>query len=86
MCVREFHVAESHRRQGIGSRLIEALAERARSDGFRILVCETQTTNELAIAFYRRLGFVLDGIDLSYYSNEDYPDGEIAVFMKKRLT
>lgn len=24
-------------------------------------------------------------IDISYYTNEDYPDGEVAVFMKRRL-
>jgi hypothetical protein len=24
-------------------------------------------------------------IDLSYYTNEDYPDGKVAIFMKRRL-
>jgi hypothetical protein len=27
----------------------------------------------------------IEGIDLSYYSNDDFPEGEIAIFMKKRL-
>jgi hypothetical protein len=31
------------------------------------------------------MGFVLEGIDLSLYRNSDYPDGEIAVFMKRKL-
>jgi hypothetical protein len=31
------------------------------------------------------MGFVLDGVDLSYYSNEDWPNGEIALFMKRKL-
>jgi ribosomal protein S18 acetylase RimI-like enzyme len=50
------------------------------------MVCETQNTNAPAIAFYRRVGFELDGIDLSYYSNEDVTQGEVALFMKLRLT
>jgi ribosomal protein S18 acetylase RimI-like enzyme len=44
-----------------------------------MILCETQTTNVPAIDFYRRVGFKLEGIDLSYYSNEDWPDGEVAV-------
>jgi ribosomal protein S18 acetylase RimI-like enzyme len=51
----------------------------------RVLVCETQSTNVPAIRFYRALGFVLEGLDLSLYSNHDYPDGEIAIFMKRYL-
>jgi ribosomal protein S18 acetylase RimI-like enzyme len=81
----EFHVAPSHQGQGIGRRLMETVAEHARSQHLRVLVCETQSTNVPAIRFYRALGFVLDGIDLSLYSNQDYPDGEIAIFMKRYL-
>lgn len=81
----ELHVAETHRQRGVGRRLVEALAEKARSAGLRVLVCETQNTNVPAMRFYQRAGFQIEGIDLSYYSNDDFPDGEIAVFMKKRL-
>lgn len=81
----EFHVAAAHQRQGIGRQLMETLAVKGRAAGLRVLVCETQNTNVPAIHFYQRLGFTLEGIDLSYYSNADWPDGEIAVFMKRRL-
>lgn len=81
----EFHVAPTHRRLGIGRQLMEAAADRARQAGLRVIVCETQTTNVPAIQAYRKLGFRLEGIDLSYYSNQDYPNGEVAVFMKRRL-
>jgi ribosomal protein S18 acetylase RimI-like enzyme len=81
----EFHVARSHQGQGIGRSLMETVAAHARGQGARVLVCETQSTNVPAIRFYRALGFVLDGIDLSLYTNQDYPDGEIAVFMKRYL-
>jgi hypothetical protein len=26
------------------------------------------------------MGFTLEGVDISFYTNQDYPDGEIAVF------
>jgi ribosomal protein S18 acetylase RimI-like enzyme len=81
----EFHVAPSHQGQEVGRRLMETVADHARSQSLRLLVCETQSTNVPAIRFYRALGFVLDGLDLSLYTNEDYPDGEIALFMKRYL-
>ncbi|MNF18709.1 hypothetical protein D3C80_2229620 [compost metagenome] len=34
--------------------------------------------------FYKQCGFELDGIDLSFYTNNDMSDGEVAFFMKKR--
>jgi ribosomal protein S18 acetylase RimI-like enzyme len=85
LCVWEFHVATTHRRQGIGQRLMERVAAQAKAAGLRTIVCETQTTNTPSIFAYRKMGFRLEGVDLSYYSNADYPDGEVAVFMKRRL-
>jgi ribosomal protein S18 acetylase RimI-like enzyme len=83
--VLELHVAEAFRGQGIGRQLMETLEQKARAAGLRILVCETQNTNIPAIHFYRKIGFELEGLDLSYYSNDDFPDGEIALFLKKRV-
>jgi len=83
--VLEFHVVDAYRNEGVGKHLMEAVAEKAKEAGFRTIVCETQNTNVTAIKVYRKLGFGLEGIDISYYSNDDYPDGEIAVFMKRRL-
>lgn len=83
--IHEFHVAKSHRCSGIGKRLMECAAEKARSAKLRIIICETQNTNVPAIEFYRKLGFVIEGVDISLYSNADYPNGEIAIFMKRRL-
>ena len=81
----EFHIAESHRGQGVGRQLMEHGAERAATSGLRTIVCETQNTNAGAIDFYGRIGFRIEGIDLSLYKNTDYPDGEIALFLKRRL-
>ena len=81
----EFHVVESYRGEGIGRQMMERLAERATLAGLRAMVVETQNTNVPAIRFYRKAGFAIEGIDISLYTNHDYPDGEIAVFMKRRL-
>jgi ribosomal protein S18 acetylase RimI-like enzyme len=85
LSVWEFHVLESYRRQGIGRRLMDAAVTRTREAGLRTVVCETQNTNVPAIRAYRALGFRVEGIDISHYTNTDYPDGEVAVFMKLRL-
>jgi ribosomal protein S18 acetylase RimI-like enzyme len=83
--IHEFHVLEACQGKGIGRQLMEASAQKARDAGMRILFCETQNTNVPAIRFYRRMGFSIDAIDLSLYTNEDYPDGEIALFMKRKF-
>ncbi|GAC1446002.1 MAG: hypothetical protein NVSMB56_01180 [Pyrinomonadaceae bacterium] len=84
--VYEFHVAETHRKKGVGKQLMNCAAQTAKRAGLRIIVCETQNTNVTAINVYRKLSFRMEGVDISFYSNADYPDGEIAIFMKRRLT
>lgn len=81
----EIHVVDAAKGQGVGRALMTRLFDAAREKGMRVVTCETQNTNVPAIRFYRAMGFVLDGVDLSYYSNHDWPDGEVAVFMKRRL-
>lgn len=83
----EFHVASNFRGQGLGRALMDHAAAAARAANLRTIVCETQNHNAPAIHAYRKLGFRVEGIDISYYTNEDYPDNRlgIAVFMKRRL-
>jgi ribosomal protein S18 acetylase RimI-like enzyme len=85
LCLQELHVDPEFRRQGIGRLLLERLTMHARDQGVRCIVCETQTTDVGAIQFYLAMGFRLEGIDLAYYTNEDQQQGEVAVFMRKRL-
>ncbi len=80
----EFHVSETYRRRGIGRQLMEALAEKASQARFRCLGLETQSTNVPAITFYRAVGFEIEAIDLSLYTNTDIIDGEVAIFMKRK--
>lgn len=81
----EFHVAEAGRGRGTGRRLMDRAAGAAKRAGLRIMVCETQSTNVTAIQIYRKLGFRVEGLDISYYTNEDDLAEGIAVFMKRRL-
>jgi streptothricin acetyltransferase len=82
----EFHVAGAYQHQGIGRKLMGIVAQQAKEAGLRALVCETQNTNVAAIRFYRKVGFVLDGVDISYYTNDDtLPGRTVAVFMKLKL-
>lgn len=62
----EFHVEETHHRQGVGRSLIQGLVDRARVKGLRQIVCEAQSTNVPVIDFYRRQGFKMEGIDLTF--------------------
>jgi ribosomal protein S18 acetylase RimI-like enzyme len=83
--VLDFHIAASHQRAGLGRLLMEQVAAHARANSLHCIVCETQSKNVPAIRFYRSQGFVLDGVDLSFYSEHDQELGEVAVFLKKWL-
>lgn len=83
--VEEFHVSEGYRRRGIGAQMMAALVEKAKGSGLRAVAIETQNTNVPAIRFYRKMGFEIDGVDLSLYTNHDMADGEAAIFMKRKL-
>jgi ribosomal protein S18 acetylase RimI-like enzyme len=82
----DFHVDAEYQGKGVGTRLMKVLIRQARDENFRVVVCETQNTNMPAIRFYRKLGFEIDGIDLTYYPEKEIKEGEVAVFMKRHLT
>ncbi len=62
-------VAPTHRRTGIGKRLVEAVCDWARSRGANRIVLEVTTTNFPAVRFYERLGFARTG-KVSPYPND----------------
>jgi ribosomal protein S18 acetylase RimI-like enzyme len=81
----EFHIDPAYQGQGYGRKLMDHLAELGKQAGCRVIVCETQNTNAPAIHFYRRVGFEIGAVDLSYYTNKDPEEFEVAIFMKRYL-
>ncbi len=58
----EVAVHPDRRRQGIGSALMQAVAERARSLGARCIRLDAHADNEAALGLYHRLGYRPTGI------------------------
>lgn len=75
----------SKRHCGIGTMLMNAIQEAAKSTHARMIVLETQSCNENAIAFYKRNGFECIGLDLYAYTNEDPQRHEVRIEMGKKL-
>lgn len=66
----------SYRRCGIGQRLFDHMKETSlERDAVRILL-DVRESNEPAISFYRKNGFVTDGIRKNYYGG-DTPDNAV---------
>ena len=73
------------RRKGTGTLLMDVITKAAKASGARMMVLETQSCNENAIAFYKKNGFELIGFDLYAYSNTDPERHEVRVEMGKKL-
>ena len=73
------------RSAGIGTGLMNVLQKAAASSGARMIVLETQSCNEAAIAFYRKNGFEIIGFDLYAYTNSDPDRHEVRIEMGKKL-
>ena len=68
-------VAASHRRRGIGTALLEAAAEWARTSNISKLELHVFPWNEPAIALYENFGFVQEGYLRAHYRRgDDYVD------------
>ncbi len=63
--------APAFRRMGVGSALLEAVAEWGREIGAERLLLEARASNHEALRLYRRHGFVHDGVRLKYYRNPE---------------
>lgn len=75
-------VVEARRqRQGLGTRLLGALAEELRGAGVEELFLEVRSSNQRALEFYRRMGFAETGRRVRYYADPV----EDAVLQRLRL-
>ncbi len=76
---------DTRRHCGIGAKLMDTILDEAKKSGARMVVLETQTCNENAIAFYRKNGFEIIGFDLYSYSNSDPDRCEVRIEMGRKL-
>lgn len=79
------YIAAHYRGRGIGRELVARVIDRARNAGMRAVWLETSSVNAPAIAFYRRLGFTLCGLDLSLYDPAGSAAGETALYFTYSL-
>ena len=76
----------SKRNRGTGTMLMKTITETAKSLGARMILLETQSCNEHAIAFYKKNGFDIIGFDLYSYSNTDPERHEVRIEVGKKLS
>ncbi|MBN2382823.1 GNAT family N-acetyltransferase [bacterium] len=85
MFIESIEIIKNERGKGYGSLLMNEIYRIAEENNYRIIALETQTKNGKAIDFYYKHGYRIEGIDISFYTNDDFANQEIAVFMKKRI-
>jgi [ribosomal protein S18]-alanine N-acetyltransferase len=69
------------RRQGIGSRLMQALISLAGNEGLNTLILEVRQRNSAAKGLYTASGFQSVGLRRGYYAD----NGEDAIIMLKKM-
>jgi ribosomal protein S18 acetylase RimI-like enzyme len=79
--VTELWVDAAYRRRGIASALMDVAVKRAKDEKRRVVMLETQSRNETAIAFYLDYGFTLIGFDACAYGNDDLNRKEVRMEM-----
>jgi ribosomal-protein-alanine N-acetyltransferase len=62
-------VRESHRRQGLGERLLIAAVRLAQAQGEALLTLEVRVSNVAALELYKKYGFEQVGLRPRYYSD-----------------
>lgn len=72
-------VAESFRRKGIASSMMEMLFDKLRDDGICRLFLEVRERNAVAIKLYERMGFLSVGVRKDFYTN---PKEDAVIMMR----
>ena len=70
-------VHPSHRRDGVGRSLLQAVIRETRERGLKKVTLEVRKSNVVAQRLYQSLGFVAHGVRKGYYSD----NGEDALSM-----
>lgn len=83
--IAHLYVAREARGRGVGRALLTAIEAVARDAASRALWLETSNLAHPAIAFYRRVGFALCGLDLSLHDPTGPVAGEVALYFTRPI-
>lgn len=62
-------VSPSHRRQGVADKIFAGLCDFCKEKNVERILLDVRVSNETAIAFYKKSGFMEDGIRKNFYDN-----------------
>lgn len=62
-------VAEAHRRSGVGSLLLNTAEDGLYARAVRTVMLETAVNNHAAVNFWKRHGYIIEGVLKRYYLN-----------------
>ena len=74
-------VIEIQQSKGIGSLILKSMISQCKAMGINQVFLEVRVSNEKAIAFYQKYGFVKDAIRDKYYSG-DIPEDALLMSLK----
>lgn len=69
-------VLESHRRQGLGTQIVQSLLQCAREEHCLFAELEVNTANTPAVELYKKCGFQVEGIRKNFYRKSRYPTND----------
>lgn len=78
--INQIAVAKTDRRKGVARKLLHALFECLEQKGINAVTLEVRKSNEAAIALYKEMGFVTEGVRKGFYEKPT----EDALIMWKR--
>lgn len=84
--IQSLYVDAAHRREGIGSLLLQTALAEAECSGAHAFFVETQVSNGPAIAFYLKHGFTVCGFNDHLYTNDDLRHDEVALFLVREIS
>ncbi|MEO8328669.1 MAG: GNAT family N-acetyltransferase [Candidatus Nanopelagicales bacterium] len=82
--LQHLYVSPDWRRRGVGAALLSAVKARAVQNGASHVWLETTNVNVPGVLAYRRMGFELCGLDVSFYRGTP-EDGEVGLLMSLDL-
>ncbi len=75
-------ILDSYRKMGLGKEILDMAEELWRSQGYKTVILDVQTSNAEAIAFYKKHGFSFIREKPKYYTDLDPPH---SFFFRKEI-